>query len=108
MNQLTLEAWHLLAMLLTIIVGIFKNDIAHLFNAYSTVREQSHLKGKDVELLGPDGHWQAIRIVDYQLPIPMIKRGGVFVTHNIKGDKSIQEKISFSNWRNQRMRMLST
>lgn len=55
MTDVEIQAWHLLAMLLIVFLGIFKNEITNTINAYIISFEQRTLKGSEVQMLNPDG-----------------------------------------------------
>jgi len=65
MENFVLKEWHLLVIFLTILGGIFKNEIISTLGALIIIFEQRKFKGKNVYLLTPTGEWEEITIVRY-------------------------------------------
>ncbi len=60
----------MIVIFLTILGGIFKNEVISTLDALIIIFEQRKFKGKNVFLLTPSGEWEEITIVNYQAEIP--------------------------------------
>ena len=103
MHNFAVEAWHLMAVFATIVIGIFKQDISLTVTAYMTVSAQKHLLGQTIEIQSPTGDWEQVTLVEFRVPVPFIKRGGVFVEHQVNGNR-LTEKITYDAWHHLRIR----
>jgi len=103
-EDFVLKEWHLFVIFLTILGGIFKNEIISTLDALIIIFEQRKLKRKRVFLLTPTGEWEEITIIRYQAEVPFLRSGGVFVLHNHRKNEAAHEKFSFPNWKTQRIR----
>ena len=107
MEQFILQEWHILVLFMTLVISIVKTDIVKALNSLVLVLEQRKMVGKKVLLhSGVDGSWKEIRIESYQIQIPFIRSGGVFISHLGCEIESNQEKMSFETWMGQRIRTL--
>ncbi|WPD22059.1 MAG: hypothetical protein SD837_17865 [Candidatus Electrothrix scaldis] len=104
MQHFELESWHIMVFFFTIILAIIKNDITNAVHSFFIIKSQKHFKGKEVQILSPAGTWDNITIVDYTYDIPFIEGGGVIIQQKDQNGKIFKEKISFTNWKAQRMR----
>ena len=91
-----LQEWHILVLFVTLVISIVKTDIVNALNSLVLVLEQRKMVGKKVLLhSGIDGCWKEIRIESYQVQMPLIRSGGVFISHLGGEMESILEKMSF-------------
>lgn len=107
-NSIEVQSWHLLAVLLALFVGVLKTDIVNMIRSLIIIKEQRGLEGKDVLLQSSiTGDWNPITVVSYRAPIPFVRGGGVIIKHHDQNGKKYPEKVSFSNWKTFRIRILS-
>lgn len=107
-KNFVVQEWHVIALFLTIVGGIFKTEITSALQSIVITIEQKALIGQTVEMQSPDGSWHAVKIISYECEIPFFRTGGVLLEHQLSGNDYIQEKINFDNWSNQRIRTLQS
>lgn len=104
MHGFEIESWHVIAFFITIILGIFKNEIKNMVWSILQLEEKGFSEGQEIQILSPSGAWDSVTIINYCNEIPFIKSGGVIVMHKDDNEKKYQEKISFNNWKQLRKR----
>ena len=105
MDGFVVREWHIVVLVFTLVLNLVKAEISSALNSLVLIYEQRGLIGKTVLLLAADGSWKTVKIDHYQGEIPFVRSGGVFISH-CEQDNYIQEKISFNNWKGQRIRMV--
>ncbi len=106
-KQFALKEWHIVALFLTLIGGIFKAEIASAISSAILIIEQRRLKGQTVQLLAIDGSWKTVRVIAYHHEIPFYRNGGVVIEHQ-DGGEYVNETMTFRNWKLQRIRTLQS
>lgn len=103
-ENFVLQEWHVIAIFLTILSGIFKAEITSALQGMVLRVEQRQLTGQVVQLLSVDGSWKSVKILSYHFEVPFFKTGGVVIQHLECGDEFTKEKINFANWKTLRIR----
>lgn len=107
-KQFVLQEWHIIALFVTLLGGIFKSEISSALTAIVIIIEQRELVGQSVQVQSPDGSWQAVEIISYHYEIPVWRTGGVMIMHQSVQDEYVQEKINFDIWKNMRVRTVQS
>lgn len=104
MEKFELELWHLMVFLFTIVIGIFKREIALFFQGLLLIWHKPYSEGAEIQMMMSSGDWADITIVEYKAGILFIKKGGVFICHKEKEGVEYLECISLVNWLTTRTR----
>lgn len=103
MEHFDIKSWHVVTFFITILLGIFKNEIKNTVLSILRLEEKKFPKGLVIQILNPSGIWINVTIVNYRKEIPFFKSAGVVVMH--KDDNGeYQEFIAFDNWKQLRKR----
>ena len=101
-----MKEWHLWTVLLAIVLAVLKEDISKTIHSILLVYEERKFVGQTVLLLNVSvGTWSEATILKYELDIPLIRKGAVYLTHSDPNTEYIDEKIYFDNWENLRVRL---
>lgn len=106
-KQFVVQEWHVFALFLTIVSGIFKSEIASALSGIVIILEQRKYVGQTVQLQAPDGAWNTVKIISYHYEIPFLRSGGVLLSHQESNGDYVREKIGFNNWKSLRIRTQS-
>ncbi len=104
MSDFEVQAWHVITLIGSVLLGIFKNDIIRFYQGILFVWHKPFAVGQTVEMLNPSGTWDSVEIVHYTLTIPFAKTGGIVVKHIDAEGAVHMEKLSYANWAAQRIR----
>ena len=104
MRNFEVQTWHVVTLIVSLLVGIFKNDIVRFYQGILFVWQKPFAVGQTVEVLNPSGTWDAVEIVHYNLAIPFVKNGGIVVKHLDAEGAIHMEELSYANWAAQRIR----
>ena len=102
------QAWHMVMFFITIVIGIFKNEIIAVLNSISNVGAKAYTKGQKIQILSPAGTWEDATVLNYSYMIPFKQGGGVTIRVNDSAGHVYQEKLSFARWRQLRTRHIDT
>jgi hypothetical protein len=108
MTKFVIQEWHVVVLFFSLVATAIKVDIINAINNFVMVRNQKKLKGKFILLLGADGTWNEVRILDFHYAIPLFKSGGVLIAHGDSRTGYLQETVSFQHWKSQRIRISSS
>jgi hypothetical protein len=104
MEDFDIKVWHVVTFFITILLGIFKNEIKNTVLSILQLEEKKFPKGLEIQILNPSGIWINVTIVNYRKEIPFFKRAGVVVIHKDDNGEEYQEFIASDNWKQLRKR----
>ncbi len=104
MKGFELQFWHVIVFFITIVTGIFKNEISNTIYSIITIWGRTYFRGQKIQIQSVSGEWKEVEIVDYKHEILFIKTGGVRVRREDDDGEIYEETIHFVNWKTLRIR----
>lgn len=105
LKDFKLEMWHVVLFMITVMIGIFKQEITAFVQSSLLIWRKPFNEGSVVQIITPSGDWGDVTIMEYRLEIPFIRKGGV-VVHYVEADgEEHKERISLAHWKDIRVRV---